>query len=186
MAEPLENLAAHSLADLARIAEGQSLPPVEMWNPQRVGDANMRIASDGTWFHDGSPIHRPNMVRVFSRILIREEDGRHFLVTPVEKLFIEVDDAAFLAVEFKTEGTGEHRTLVFRLNTGELVQAGALNRLCVRGTQDEPLPYLHVRGGLEARLTRSVFYELAELAIDEGAEPSGIWSSGEFFSLVPQ
>lgn len=186
MAERLENLASHSLADLARIAQAQSLPPVDIWNPEREGEANMRIASDGTWFHEGTPINRPNMVRLFSGILKREADGRHFLVTPYEKLFIEVDDAAFLAVEFKTEGEGKDRTLIFRLNTGGLVQAGALNRIHVGGTESQPAPYLHVRGGLEARLARSVFYQLAEIAIEEGAEPPGIWSGGEFFLLEPK
>ena len=185
MAEQPDNLAPYSLAEIARMVEQAKLPPVELWAPTRVGESGMRIARDGTWYHEGSPIGRPNMVRLFSGILRREPDGRHALVTPVEKLYIAVDDAPFLAVEMKSEGEGQQRTLIFRLNTGDLVRAGPQNGLRVAEDQGEPAPYLAVRGGMEAKLTRPVYYELAENAIDEGHDPPGIWSDGAFFPLVP-
>jgi hypothetical protein len=146
----------------------------------------MRIARDGTWYHEGSPIGRPAMVRLFSTILRREPDGGFVLVTPVEKLDIEVEDAPFVAVELKTEGSGEQRSLAFRLNTGELVVAGPDNRLRLREGADGPHPYVEVRPGLEALLTRPAYYELAEIALTEGAEPPGVWSGGAFFPLEPR
>src|SRR3954463_5626432 len=121
MAPAPEDLAGLSLADIARLAAEKKLPPVDKWNPDHCGDSFMRIARDGTWFHEGSPIGRPAMVRLFSTILRREPDGRHVLVTPVEKLDIDVEDSAFVAVEVKSEGEGRGRSLAFRLNTGELV-----------------------------------------------------------------
>jgi hypothetical protein len=171
----MDDLASLSLADIARMAEERRLPPVDKWNPTHCGDSEMRIARDGTWFHQGSPIGRPAMVRLFSTILRREPDGGFVLVTPVEKLSIEVEDAPFVAVEVKTEGAGAERILAFRLNTGDLVVAGP----------EHPLRslYLAVRGGLEALVARSVYYELAEIALSEGADPPGVWSEGTFFAL---
>ena len=182
---PPPDLAGLSLADIARLAEAKTLPPVESWNPEHCGDSAMRIARDGTWYHDGSPIGRPAMVRLFSTILRREPDGSYVLVTPVEKLDIEVEDAPFVAVEMKCEGEGRGRTLAFRLNTGELIVAGPEHRLRFGRGEDGPHPYLHVRRGLEALVGRSVYYELAELALAEGAEPPGLWSGGIFFPLEP-
>src|SRR4051812_23581477 len=184
MAPAPEDLAGLSLADIARLAGEKQLPPVEKWNPNHCGDSAMRIARDGTWYHEGSPIGRPAMVRLFSTILRREPDGRHVLVTPVEKLDIEVEDAAFAAVEVKNEGAGEDRRLAFRLNTGDVVVAGPQHRIVFRAGGDGPLPYLEVRGGLEARIARPVYYELAELALEEGAEPPGLWSDGAFFAMA--
>lgn len=123
------------------------------------------------------------MVRLFSTILRRESDGSFVLVTPVEKLSIEVDDAPFIAIELKSEGDGRNRALAFRLNTGDLVSAGPGNEIHIRETADGPHPYLHVRGGLEALVSRSVYYELMNLALDEGADPVGLWSEGAFFPL---
>ena len=143
----------------------------------------MRIARDGTWYHEGSPIGRPAMVRLFSTILRREPDGRHVLVTPVEKLDIDVEDAPFIAVEIKTEGSGQGRTLVFRLNTGDVVIAGPEHSLRVEECEDGPHPYVEVRSGLDALIARPVYYELAELALTEGSEPPGLWSGGTFFPL---
>jgi len=183
MAPTPDDLAGLSLADIARLAEEKKLPPVEKWNPSHCGDSAMRIALDGTWYHEGSPIGRPAMVRLFSTILRREPDGRHVLVTPVEKLDIAVEDAAFVAVEVKSEGAGDGRRLAFRLNTGDVVVAGPEHRLVVRQGSEGPLPYLGVRGGLEARVARPVYYELASLALEEGAEPPGLWSDGAFFAL---
>jgi hypothetical protein len=185
MLAPPPDLAGLSLADIARLAEAEKLPPVEKWNPDHCGESAMRIARDGTWFHEGSPIGRAAMVRLFSTILRREPDGRFVLVTPVEKLDIEVEDAPFVAVELKTEGEGESRSLAFRLNTGDLVVAGPLNPLRFAEGPDGPHPYVGVRNGLEALVARPVYYELANLALAEGAEPPGLWSGGAFFPLEP-
>ena len=181
--DPLPDLANLSLADIARLAQEKRLPPVDKWNPDHCGDSEMRIARDGTWFHQGSPIGREAMVRLFSTILRRESDGSYVLVTPVEKLSIEVEDAPFLAVELKSEGEGRSRALAFRLNTGDLIAAGPENPLVIRETPDGPHPYLHVRGGLEALVNRSVYYELMNLALDEASDPVGLWSNGAFYPL---
>src|ERR1043165_1428960 len=124
MPPPPEDLSRLSLAEIARLVEEKRLPPVEKWHPTHCGDSQMRIARDGTWYHEGSPIGRPAMVRLFSTILRREPDGGFVLVTPAEKLDIIVEDAPFVAVELRTENEGEHRCLAFRLNTGDLVVAG--------------------------------------------------------------
>lgn len=183
--EPLPDLASLSLAEIARLAAAKRLPPVEQWQPAHCGPSDMRIARDGTWYHQGSPIGRAEMVRLFSSILRREGDGSYVLVTPVEKLDIEVEDAPFVAVEMKAEGSGDAARLAFRLNTGDLVTAGAAHPLRFAGGEDGPRPYLHVRGGLEALVARPVYYELAERAIaDAGAAP-GVWSDGAFFA-IPQ
>jgi hypothetical protein len=183
MATPPPELAGLSIADIARLLEEEKLPPVDRWNPNHCGDSGMRIARDGTWYHEGSPIGRPAMVRLFSTILRREPDGRHVLVTPVEKLDIEVEDAPFLAVELKSEGEGRNRCLAFRLNTGELVVAGPDRPLSFESKGDGPHPYLEVRGGLRALVVRPVYYELANLALAESAEPAGLWSGGAFFAM---
>ena len=183
--EPAPDLAGLSLADIARLAEEKKLPPVERWNPEHCGDSGMRIARDGSWYHEGSPIGRAAMVRLFSTILRREPDGRFVLVTPVEKLDIEVEDAPFVAVELKSEGEGETRRLAFRLNTGDLVVAGPDHPLRFAAGADGLHPYVEVRAGLEALIARPVYYELAELALAEGAEPPGLWSDGAFFALEP-
>ncbi|HEY1604070.1 MAG TPA: DUF1285 domain-containing protein [Allosphingosinicella sp.] len=182
---PPPDLAGLSLAEIARRAEAAVPPPVESWNPDHEGDSLMRIARDGIWYHEGSPIGRPAMVRLFATILRRERDGSYVLVTPAEKLAIEVEDAPFVAVEMKSEGRGRGRTLGFRLNTGDLVVAGPDHALRFAGGADGPHPMLHVRAGLEALVARSVYYELAELALAEGAEPPGLWSGGAFFALEP-
>ena len=179
------DLAALSLADIARLLEERKLPPVERWNPTHCGNSDMRIARDGTWYHQGSPIGRPAMVQLFSTILRREPDGSHVLVTPVEKLDIEVEDAPFVAVELKVEGEGRGARLGFRLNTGELVAANAEHGLRFEAGSDGPRPYLHVRSGLEALIARPVYYELANLAIASGEDPPGLWSNGAFFPIEP-
>ncbi len=181
--EPLPDLNTLSLTEIARLLEQKRLPPVDKWNPDHCGDSEMRIARDGTWYHQGSPIGREAMVRLFSSILRREADGSFVLVTPVEKLDIAVDDAPFVAVEVKNEGEGRDRALAFRLNTGDLVAAGPDNALIVRETADGPHPYLHVRAGLEALIGRSVYYELMNMALDEGGDRVGLWSNGAFFPL---
>ncbi|WP_374599074.1 DUF1285 domain-containing protein [Sphingosinicella sp.] len=169
-----------SLAEIAQAVAAQRLPPVESWHPERTGDSEMRIARDGTWFHQDAPIPRPEMVRLFSTILRREADGRHVLVTPAEKLDIAVEDAAFIAVAVRSEGEGDGRRLGFTLGTGDPVIAGPENAISLR----YGAPYLHVRGGLEARIARPVYYELAEIAIAEGGDPPGVWSEGAYFPLM--
>lgn len=185
MAELPEDLSRLSLAEIAQLAADRKLPPVESWHPERTGESDMRIARDGTWFHEGTPIARENMVRLFSTILRREADGSHVLVTPAEKLSIAVEDAPFVAVEVKSEGEGEARRLAFRLNTGDLVVAGAGHPLRVSEQDGEPAPYVGVRGGMEARIARTPFYDLAEWALEEANQPLGLWSDGTFFAMGP-
>jgi hypothetical protein len=181
--EPPQDLSHLSLSDIARMVEERKLPPVESWTPSHCGDSNMRIARDGTWYHEDSPITRSAMVRLFSTILRREPDGRFVLVTPVEKLDINVEDAPFVAVELKTEGEGQARSLAFRLNTGDFVVVGATHRLKLRAAAGGPHPYVEVRSGLDALVVRPVYYELVNLALAEGAEPVGLWSGATFFPL---
>lgn len=183
--EPIPDIAALSLAEIAQLAQAKKLPPVERWNPAHCGDSEMRIARDGTWFHQGSPIGRQAMVRLFSTILRREADGGYVLVTPVEKLSIAVDDAPFVAVEMKAEGAGAAMRLAFRLNTGDLVTAGAAHPLRFEQHDDGPRPYLRVRGGLDALIARPIYYELAQMALDNESDPPGIWSDGAFFPIEP-
>ncbi len=182
--DALPDFATMSLTDVAKALAEKRLPPVENWHPTHCGNSEMRIARDGTWFHQGSPIGRVEMVRLFSTILRREADGGYVLVTPGEKLDIIVDDAPFVAVEVKNEGAGRDRSLAFRLNTGDLVVAGPEHGLRFEEREDGPHPYLQVRGGLEALVARSVYYELAEMALDDGADPPGVWSGGAFFAMA--
>ena len=183
--EPPQDLSRLSLERIAQLAAERKLPPVESWNPSHCGHSAMRIARDGTWFHEGTPIGRPAMVRLFSTILRREADGGFVLVTPVEKLTIAVEDAPFVAVELKSEGVGKDRSLAFRLNTGDLVVAGENNRLRFEAGPEGPHPYVEVRRGLDALVSRPVYYELAELALSEEAQPFGLWSGGIFFPMEP-
>lgn len=176
------DFASLSLDAIAACARDLTLPPVARWQPAHCGDSEMRIAADGTWFHQGSPIARPELVRLFSTILRREPDDSYVLVTPAEKLSIAVDDAPFVAVEMKAEGTGAGARIAFRLNTGDLVTAGPDHPIRVEGIHS-PRPYLHVRDRLEALIARPVFYELAERALTADAHPAGIWSDGAFFAL---
>jgi len=177
---PPSELAGLSLAEIAQAVAERRLPPVEQWNPPHCGDSHMRIARDGTWFHEGAPIRRSAMVRLFAGLLRREADGKYVLVTPVEMLDIVVEDAPFVAVEARSEGEGRDRRVAFRLNTDEPVVAGPEHKL----QMVEGRPYLTVRAGLEAAIARPVYYELAELALEEGADPAGLWSDGVFFPLV--
>ena len=179
---PIE-LQGVSLAELQRLIDQRQLPPVDQWNPRRCGHSEMRIARDGTWYHQGSPIRRPQMVRLFSTVLRREPDGRHMLVTPVEKLEIDVDSTAFRAVEMRSEGEGRERRIAFRLDSGDAVILGPAHPLALVEGEHGPSPRLLVRHGLEAELTRPVYYELAEIALAEGRQPPGVWSEGEFFPL---
>jgi hypothetical protein len=179
---PIE-LQGLNLVELRRMIDERRLPPVDEWNPDRCGHSEMRIARDGTWYHQGTPIRRPEMVRLFSTVLRREPDGTHVLVTPVEKLEIEVESTAFRAVEMSSEGDGRDRRIAFRLDSGDAVIMGADHPLRIVESERGPSPRLSVRHGLEAELARPVFYELAEVALAEGHNPPGIWSDGAFFAL---
>ncbi len=173
-----------SLADIEAGIAAKHLPPVETWNPPHCGHSGIRIARDGTWLHNGDPITRETMIRLFSTILRREADGSYVLVTPSEKLTIDVEDVPFVAVEVKCDGARQARTLAFRLNTGDVVIAGKSNALRAEERPDGPRIYLHVRGGMDAVIARPVYYELAEAALDENADPPGLWSGGIFHPMV--
>lgn len=173
------DLAALSLAEIAALVQARQLPLLEKWTPQATGDSAMHIAADGRWYHEGSEIRRPAMVRAFASLLTRDADGQHWLVTPHEKLSIEVEDAAFIATDVKQEGDA----LAFRLNTDDLVIAGPEHPIMARGTVDEPAIYLGVRHGTEARLNRSTWAQLAEIALENDAFE--VSSRGETFALVP-
>lgn len=182
--DPID-ISSMSLAEIAQAVAEKRLPPVEHWNPKHCGHSTMQIKVDGTWFHEGSPIGRPAMVRLFSTILRREFDGTYVLVTPVEKLDIDVDDVPFIAVEVTSKGEGRDRMLAFRTNVDDVVIAGPDHPLRFVQCEDGPRPYILVRGGLEARIARSVYYELAQMAIDDDAAPIGLWSDNTFFPLEP-
>ncbi|WP_151977805.1 MULTISPECIES: DUF1285 domain-containing protein [unclassified Roseovarius] len=179
---------AEGIAASARAvrAKGKGLPPVHLWNPPFCGDLDMRIARDGTWFYLGTPIGRPELVRLFSTILRRDGDD-YFLVTPVEKVGITVDDAPFVAVDFEAEGRGAAQTLRFETNVGDHVTAGPDTP--IRVTRDpetgEPSPYVLVRANLEALIDRKSFYRLVEIG-DRHDGWFGLWSGGEFFPVIPE
>lgn len=172
------------LVDLEAAIEGHAgLPPVERWNPPFCGDSGMRIGRDGTWFHKGAVVTRPAMVRLFSTILRKDDEG-FMLVTPVEKLSIAVEDAPFLAVLMTAEGEGERQRLDFTTNVGDRVVAGSEHplRFVPDAMTGAPIPYLHVRGGLEAKLARPIYYALVEKALPRDGQ-LGVWSSGVYFVL---
>lgn len=188
MPERRDPIEAQGLS-LAALAEAISArggpPPVDRWNPDHCGDSDMRIARDGTWYYRGSPIARPAMVRLFSTVLRREPDGSHVLVTPVEKLDIEVEGTAFRATQMTMAGDGEDRRIGLTLDSGDALVVGPDHPLTMAETVDGPSPRVLVRFGLEAELARPLYYELADIALAEGHEPPGVWSDGAFFSLLP-
>jgi len=177
--EPPPDLATLTLSEAAALVAARKLPPVEQWAPTRTSDSLMRIAADGRWFHDGGAITRPAMVRAFAQLLVRDGDGQHWLVTPHEKQAIAVEDAAFIAVDVRQDGGA----LVFRLNTDDIVIAGPDHPIIARGDPDTPALYLAVRHGAEARLNRSTYAQLVEIALESGE--LAVSSQGAKFSLVP-
>ena len=177
---PPIRVTGQSLDALAEAIGERRPPPVDRWDPPLCGHSGMRIASDGTWFHDGAPITRPAMVRLFSTVLRREPDGSHVLVTPVEKLAIDVDLTVFRAIAMTQEGEGEQRRVALELDSGDAVILGAEHPL----RMVEETPRIAVRHGLEALLARPLYYELADIALAEGHNPPGIWSDGCFFPLT--
>ena len=184
--QPPIELQGVDLGELQALIDARQLPPVDKRNPEGCGHSGMRIARDGTWYHDGEAIRRPAMVRLFSTVLRREPDGRHLLVTPVEKLEIDVEATAFRAVEMESEGEGDQRRVAFRLDSGDAVILGPDHPLRLAPDEHGPSPRILVRHGLEAELARPVYYELAEIALAEGHQPPGIWSDGAFFALDPE
>ena len=178
--EPPADLAALSLTEVAEAVAARRLPPLDQWQPKQRGDSEMRIATDGRWFHQGGEIRRPAMVRAFASLLMRDAAGQHWLVTPHEALSIAVDDAAFIAVDV----ADKDGALVFRLNTDEFVVAGDANPIRATGDPETPALYVAVRHGMEARLNRSTYAQLVELALAAGG--LAVASQGQSFSLVPE
>lgn len=176
--EPAPDLASLSLAEIAELNAARKLPPVGQWNPAQTSDSLMVIKADGRWFHDGGEIRRPAMIRAFAGLLRRDEQGQHWLVTPHEKQAIAVEDAAFIATDVSRTGDA----LAFRLNTDEVVLAGPDNPLIARGDAETPALYLTVRYGTEARINRSTWLQLVDLAADD----LSLVSQGATFSLVPE
>ena len=180
----LEGLPVGLAALAAGVGEAAKPRPVERWNPPDCGDIDIRIAADGTWHYRGTPISREPLVRLFASVLRREPDGRHVLVTPVEKLGIVVEDAPFLAVAAERNGEGDKQQLFFRTNMGDVVTAGPEHPLRF---QIEPgtgglRPYVRVRGGLEALLTRALAQDLVALT-EQHEGQIGVWSAENFFAF---
>ncbi|WP_150303932.1 DUF1285 domain-containing protein [Pseudomonas saliphila] len=162
--------------------------PVHLWNPPVSGEMDMRIARDGTWIHEGTAITRKPLVQLFAGILRFDEDQRYYLVTPVERWAIQVEDAPFVAVSLEVEGEGEHQVLRFTTNLDDSVEAGPDNpiRVVVDPDTQEPSPYVLLRTNLEALINRNVFYDLAERAVEhkvDGKSRFGLWSHGTFFPI---
>ncbi len=179
---------AESLASAARAAAKQGPAPVHLWNPAFCGDIDMRIARDGTWYYLGTPIGRPELVKLFARI-IRKDGDDYFLVTPGEKVGISVDDAPFVAVDFEHCDDANGGTLVFTTNVGDRVSAGPEHPIRVLRDADtgEPSPYVHVRANLDALIDRKSFYRLVELGehgFHAGERWFGLRSGGMFFPII--
>ncbi len=189
--EPTESPTSALEALVARANHaGEGLPPVEKWDPEFCGDLDIQIKRDGTWFYMGTPIGRAPLVRLFSTVLRKDEDGKTYLVTPVEKIGITVEDAPFVAVEMNAVNAGTEQVLTFRTNVGDLVECGADNplRFDIIGDTDQLKPYVLVRGRLEALLARPVMYEL--ISYGEEIEVGGktmfaLRSKGDVFPIMP-
>jgi hypothetical protein len=177
------------MASVQAAGKGAGPAPVHLWNPPFCGDLDIRIARDGTWFYLGTPIGRPALVKLFSNIL-KLEEGKYYLVTPVEKVGITVEDAPFVAVDFTVSGEAQAQALQFETQVGDKVTAGPEQP--IRVTRDpetgEPSPYVMVRAGLEALIDRKSFYRLVDLGVHHthaGAKWFGLWSGGQFFPVIP-
>ena len=176
---------AESLVASVTAAKTRGLPPVHLWNPPFCGDIDMRIARDGTWFYQGTQITRPALVKLFSSIIKREGEN-YYLVTPVEKVGITVDDAPFVAIDFEATGEGNAQVLQFETQVDDCVVAS--DDLPIRVVRDpetgEPSPYVRVRDNLEALIDRKSFYRLVDLGVEHDGW-FGVWSSGAFFGIIP-
>ncbi|RBW54902.1 DUF1285 domain-containing protein [Ruegeria sp. A3M17] len=172
------------LAASVKAAKTRGLPPVHLWNPPFCGDLDIHIAKDGSWTYLGSPINRFELVKLFSSIL-KKEDGKYYLVTPVEKVGITVEDAPFVAVDFDATGEGQAQILTFTTRVGDTAIAGPDHpiRIVIDPETDEPSPYVLVRTNLEARIDRKSFYRLVDIATHKDGW-FGVWSGGQFFPLV--
>jgi hypothetical protein len=166
------------LFEAAKAASGRGLPPVHLWSPAHCGDIDIRIARDGSWWHEGRPITRPELVRLFSTVLRRDGD-EHFLVTPVEKLRIQVEDAPFVAVGLESVA----EAVRFVTNVGDVIEAGPDHPIRVdAGEGGRPRPYVRVRGALDALIARQVFYELVSIGEPQDGR-LGVSSGGCWFDL---
>lgn len=176
---------AEGLVASITAAKTRGLPPVHLWNPPFCGDLDMRIARDGTWFYQGTPIGRPGLVKLFSSILKRE-GGEYFLVTPVEKVGITVDDAPFVAIDFEASGEGEAQALTFVTHVDDMAKAGPEHPIRVERDPEtgEPSPYILIRADLEALIDRKSFYRLVDLCVHHDGW-FGVWSGGQFFGVIP-
>lgn len=177
-----------ALGEIGKDKAKRGLPPVERWNPEHCGAIDIRIAADGTWFHNGSVIRRPKLVTLFASILRKEPDGSTVLVTPAEKVRIQVDDAPFTAVEMAVEGEGEARRLAFRTNVDDLVPADAEHPLRFEDGAEGLKPYLHVRRDLWALVSRPLTYDLVEMGEErtiDGQRWFGLWAGGHFHRIAP-
>ena len=185
MAQNIVKPTAEGLAASANAVKTRGLPPVHTWNPPDCGDLDMRIARDGTWYYLGTPIGRPELVRLFSTIL-RKDGDRFVLVTPVEKVGITVDDAPFVAVDFGASGEGRNQSLKFETNLGDEATAGLDHPIRVERDAEtgEPAPYVLIRDRLEALIDRKSFYRLVEIGAHH-EDWFGLWSGGQFFPIIP-
>ena len=173
----------------ARKAKKRGPAPVHLWNPEFCGDLDMRIAFDGTWFYMGTPIGRKPLVQLFASVLRHDDDGKYYLVTPVEKCGIAVEDVPFLAIEMNVDGEGKDQILSFRTNVEDQVKIDDDHpiRFEIEENTDGLRPYILVRGRLDARVSRSVFYELVALGVHQeidGISQFGVWSSGRFYPMA--
>ena len=189
MAQNIVKPSAEGIAASARAVKTRGLPPVHLWNPPDCGDLDMRIARDGTWFYLGTPIGRPELVRLFSTIL-RKDGDRYVLVTPVEKVGIQVDDAPFVAVDFTATGAGKDQSLTFETNLGDTATAGPDHPIRVERDPEtgEPSPYVLIRASLEALIDRKSFYRLVDIGAHHKIDDAnwfGLWSEGRFFPIIP-
>lgn len=175
------------LAELEKVKD-KGRPPIHLWNPDNVKDIDMQIQADGTWYYMGTPIERPRLVHLFASVM-KLENGDYFLVTPVEKCRIQVEDAPFQIVLLENTGTGESQILVLTTNMGESISLGSEHglRVDIDSETEEPALYVMVRDGLEARVNRNVYYQLAEL-LEEGEVSGTPWhglrSQGVFFPVI--
>jgi hypothetical protein len=176
------------LEALLKAQAGKGPAPVEQWDPPYCGDIGLRIRADGTWLYRDSPIARPALVKLFASVLRKDADGRHFLVTPAEKIDVAVEDAPFLAVELEVRGSGPAQRLIFRTNVDDIVAAGPGHplRFAIEPDSGGLKPYLLVRGGLEALVTRALTYDLAELAVKEEGRGLGLWSGGQLYPMFEE
>jgi hypothetical protein len=188
MASDVTSNRISSLESLLKARGGKGPPPVDKWNPPYCGDIGMQIRSDGTWIYGGTPIGRLPLVKLFASVLRKDPDGKHYLVTPVEKIDVAVADAPFMAVEMEVRNPGPAQDLVFRTNVDDIVTLGPAHplRFAVEPGSEGLKPYILVRGRLEALVTRALYYDLVELAVEGGPQRGsglGIWSGGAFFPL---